>query len=40
MKHAYLSQEVIQEALKGHQITKIEADKLRVKLDLESSTHK
>jgi len=44
MKHTYLSQEVIQEALNLHQITQKEADKLRVKLDSESSiymmTHK
>ncbi|EQB35402.1 hypothetical protein M947_08960 [Sulfurimonas hongkongensis] len=44
MKHTYLSQEVIQEALNLHHITQQEADKLRVKLDSESSiynmTHK
>lgn len=44
MKHAYLSQEAIEEALNLHQITQKEADKLRVKLDSQSSiyvmTHK
>jgi hypothetical protein len=31
MKHTYLSQMVIDEALKGHCITKSEADKLKKK---------
>ena len=37
MKHAYLSERVIDEALKHHLITKNEATKLQKKVDCQSS---
>ncbi|WP_372999335.1 hypothetical protein [Sulfurimonas sp.] len=40
MKHAYLSQTVIDEALKDHMITENEATKLKKKLDCQSSIFK
>jgi hypothetical protein len=41
MKHTYLSQMVIDEALKGHCITKSEADKLKKKkIDCQSTIFK
>jgi len=40
MKHAYLSDELINEALKHSQITAQEADKLRKKIDCQSFIYK
>ena len=44
MEHAYLSETLINDALKHHQITLKEADKLKKKIDCQSlifkSTHK
>ncbi|MFT7004017.1 MAG: hypothetical protein ACJAWW_001369 [Sulfurimonas sp.] len=40
MKHAYLSQRMVDEALKQHAITLVEADKLKKKVDAQSSIFK
>jgi hypothetical protein len=40
MKHIYLSESLIEEALKHHFITENEADKLRKKIDYQSSIFK
>ena len=40
MKHAYLSEATIEDALKHRQITTVEADKLRKKIDCQSSIYK
>ena len=40
MKHTYLSQRVIEEAFKNHSITKSEADKLKKKIDCQSTIFK
>jgi hypothetical protein len=40
MKHTYLSQKEIEEALKNHCITEREADKLKKKIDTQSMIFK
>jgi len=40
MKHTYLSQKEIDEALKNHCITETEADKLKKKIDTQSMIFK
>lgn len=40
MKHIYLSETLIIDALKNHQITSQEADKLKNKIDTQSSIYK
>ncbi|MDA3907553.1 MAG: hypothetical protein PF437_00550 [Sulfurimonas sp.] len=40
MKHTYLSQTVIEEALKDHSITENEAAKLKKKIDCQSTIFK
>ena len=40
MKHTYLSQSVIAEALKDHLITENEAEKLKKKIDCQSTIFK
>jgi len=40
MKHSYLSQTLIDDALKHHQITQKEADKLKNKIDTQSLIYK
>ena len=39
MKHAYLSEATIEDALKHNQITMQEADKLRKKIDCQTSIY-
>jgi len=40
MKHSYLSQNTINDALKFKQITSVEAEKLRKKIDTQISIYK
>ena len=40
MKHAYLSETTIEDALRHHQITAQEADKLKKKIECQSSIYK
>ncbi|WP_294963275.1 hypothetical protein [Sulfurimonas sp.] len=40
MKHVYLSQTTVDEALKSHLITEHEADKLKKKIDSQSTIFK
>jgi len=40
MKHTYLTQRVIDEAFKNHLITRNEADKLKKKVDSQSTIYK
>ena len=40
MKHAYLSQTLVNDALKHHQITQQEADKLKKKIHTQSTIFK